>query len=346
LFRFRRGAVHPRPGRGLHRGGPRAATGGTLGVRGDASDALDLPGRPGPGWSARHQFVFRPHPVCGDRRAGPGDVRGVSPHARRLHPCTARCRVRPGRSGRTGMAGGSRAGVGPVGPGAWRVVPRHRDLPLRAGHMSGPHSAEITATLADGRVVGGRVYRLVHGPQDLLSVWNARGVWDFAPASGDAGAAGMDAAVRALAGWLRREVPTTELSGDTAVQVTWPSHDVAVFPVLLAHGLVPTTVLATRPLGLSTLHRSTDVRVRKATMSDIDDVAKLAAEEMRFSAQVVGATPRDNADELIRINAERAVYFGGRVYLAELDGVAVGVAVCGVTDPADSPTLSRFLPAG
>src|SRR5690606_18647115 len=267
LFRFRRGAVHPRPGRGLHRGGPRAATGGTLGVRGDASDALDLPGRPGPGWSARHQFVFRPHPVCGDRRAGPGDVRGVSPHARRLHPCTARCRVRPGRSGRTGMAGGSRAGVGPVGPGAWRVVPRHRDLPLRAGHMSGPHSAEITATLADGRVVGGRVYRLVHGPQDLLSRWNARGAWDVAPAIGDAGAAGMDAALSALAGWLRREVPTTELSGDTAVQVTWPSHDVAVFPVLLAHGLVPTTVLATRPLGLSTLHRSTDVRVRKATMS-------------------------------------------------------------------------------
>lgn len=212
--------------------------------------------------------------------------------------------------------------------------------------MSGPHSAEITATLADGRVVGGRVYRLVHGPQDLLSVWNARVVWDFAPAIGDAGAAGMDAALSALAGWLRREVPTTELSGDTAVQVTWPSHDVAVFPILLAHGLVPTTVLATRPLGLSTLHRSTDVRVRKATMSDLDDVAKLAAEEMRFSAQVVGATPRDNADELIRINAERAVYFGGRVYLAELDGVAVGVAVCGVTDPADSPTLSRFLPAG
>lgn len=208
------------------------------------------------------------------------------------------------------------------------------------------HSADITATLPDGRVVRGQVYRQLHGADDLLSVWHPRVVWDFVPSLGDTGGQGMDALLRALRGWLDREVPAAERTDDSAVQITWPSHDVAVSPALLGHGMVPTTVLATRPRGAPAPPGSSDVRVRVATMSDVDEAAKLAAEEARFSGLVLGAAPRSNADQLMREHVERSVYFSGRVYLAELDGIAVGVAICGVTDPAHSPTLRRWLPPG
>ncbi|MGH3431838.1 MAG: GNAT family N-acetyltransferase [Thermocrispum sp.] len=195
--------------------------------------------------------------------------------------------------------------------------------------------------------MNGRVYRLVHGPADLLSLWQPRVVWEFTPDIGDTGPAGMSAALAALRGWLEREVPDAERGEDTAVQITWPSHDVAVSRALLAHGLVPTTVLATRPKGPAPLQPPrADVRVRVASMGDVDEVARIVGAEMRFSADVLGATPRANADRLLRAGARGAVYYDGRVYLAEVDGVATAAAVCSVLDPKQSRTMAGRLPAG
>lgn len=212
--------------------------------------------------------------------------------------------------------------------------------------MTAAASAEVTASLPDGRVVGGTVYRAVHGPSDLLSMWQPRVVWEFTPSIGDTGAEGMDAALAALRGWLEREVPAAERDGDTAVQVTWPSRDVQVIRALLAHGLVPTTALAVRPRTGATGSRRDDVHVRVATMADVDDVVRIVGEETRFSGQVLGATVRDNADALLLTCVKRAIYFDGRVYLAEVDGVALAAAICGVLDPSRSPTMANWLAAG
>lgn len=205
---------------------------------------------------------------------------------------------------------------------------------------------EVSASLPDGRVVGGSVYRAVHGPADLLSLWQPRVVWEFTPEIGDTGAEGMDAALAALRGWLEREVPDADRVGDTSVQVTWPSRDVAVFRALLAHGLVPTTALAVRPRGAPREPHREDVRVRRATTADVDDVVALVGEELRFSADVLGAAPRAETPALLRAGVERAVYFDGRVYLAEVDGVATAAAVCGALDPSLSPSMATWLTEG
>lgn len=208
-----------------------------------------------------------------------------------------------------------------------------------------PAGVELSASLPDGRRVGGSVYRAVYGPDDVLSLWRPRVVWEFAPIIGDTGVAGMDAALGALRGWLERAVPAAEASGDCELHVMWPSRDVAVYPSLLAHGLVPTTTLAVRPPGEHAPRRA-DVVVRRATMAELGDLAGIVAEEMRYSTQVLGATARPNPDELLTASLRRSVDFDGSTFVAETDGVAAGAAVCALVDPSRSPSMSRWLPGG
>lgn len=212
--------------------------------------------------------------------------------------------------------------------------------------MTSAAPVELSASLPDGRTVGGHVYRAVYGPGEVLSLWQPRVVWQFAPSVGDTGADGMSAALGALRGWLEREVPDAERSGDTAVQVMWPSADVAVSRALLAQGLTPTTTLAVRPADEVPEHPRTDVVVRTATMDDVDELVDIIGEEMRYSADVLGATPRDNARQLLTVSLKRGVYFDGRVFVAEVDGVATAAAVCGLLDAGTSPAVRDWLPAG
>jgi GNAT superfamily N-acetyltransferase len=205
---------------------------------------------------------------------------------------------------------------------------------------------ELSASLPDGRTVGGSVYRAVNGPDAVLSLWRPRVVWEFTPLIGDTGPAGMDAALGALRGWLEREVPAAEAAGDCELQVMWPSRDVSASRALHAHGLVPTTALAVRPPGETTDQRRADVLVRTATMADVDELVGIIGEEARYSAEVLAATPRENAAELLSASLKRSVYFEGRTYVAEADGVAAGAAVCGVLDPGRSPQLAQWLPGG
>lgn len=213
---------------------------------------------------------------------------------------------------------------------------------------SGAAGAELSATLPDGRTVGGSVYRAVYGPRDVLSLWRPRTVWEFAPRIGDTGVAGMDAALGALRGWLEREVDAAEAAGDSGVSVMWPSRDVSAYPALHAHGLVPTTVLAVRKHGEHAARRPprAAVKVRLATLADVPDLVDIVAEEQRYSAQVLAATPRDDATGLLTASLRGSVHYDGRAFVAEVDGVAVGAAVCTVLDMARSPTLGHLLPAG
>ncbi|MGH3516151.1 MAG: GNAT family N-acetyltransferase [Haloechinothrix sp.] len=210
-----------------------------------------------------------------------------------------------------------------------------------------PAGEVIIASLRDGRQVHGSVYRAVHGPDSVESLWQPRVVWEFTPLLGDTGRAGMDAALAAFRSWIDREVPSSEVTDpDTAAQVRWPSRDVAVAPALRAHGFVPMTTFAVRERQSGTTAARTDVVVRRATTADLDDLVALELAELRYSVDVIGGTARENAEHLLFRPLQRALMFGGRVLVAELAGVAVGVASCGWSSPVPGSSIEGLLPDG
>ncbi|MPZ00707.1 MAG: GNAT family N-acetyltransferase [Actinophytocola sp.] len=207
----------------------------------------------------------------------------------------------------------------------------------------------VTARLPDGDAVRCGVYRAVYDADTVQSLWMPRVVWEATPIVGDTGAAGMAAALDGLRRWFDIEVAAEEFGhADTAVELYWPSRDVGVAPALFRHGFVPMSVLAVRSHGAGSGAQpaSDGVAVRRATLSDLDELVALQHEELRYSLRVIGGTMRDNATELITTSMRRSVYFSGRVLLAESNGVAVGAADCGVALAADGTWIQHRLPAG
>ena len=82
VHRIRRRPVRGRLRTRDARGGARAVPGGSMGVRRDAPDALDVPGRSGPRRADRDDVVLRPHAVRRVRRRRRADLRGAPPDAR------------------------------------------------------------------------------------------------------------------------------------------------------------------------------------------------------------------------------------------------------------------------
>lgn len=219
--------------------------------------------------------------------------------------------------------------------------------PLLPPGAEPPAGEEITATLPDGRTVTGVVYRATYGAASVETLWETRVVWEFTPMLGDTGRAGMDAALGALCSWLARTAPEATAERDTAVRVLWPSRDVAVSPALRAHGFVPLTVLAVRTSKpYAAAHPIADVTVRRATTADLEELIELELTELRYSTEVTGAVPRDNAESLLAAPLRRALLFGGRVLIADQDGVAAGVASCGWSAPIPGSSIERLLPEG
>lgn len=210
-----------------------------------------------------------------------------------------------------------------------------------------PPGELIKASLPDGRQVHGSVYRSVHGPDDVQSLWEPRTLWECTPLLGDTGRDGMRTVLAALGSWLRGEVPEAELNDpDTAVRVMWPSRDVDRAPALLAAGFVPLTVLAMRPASADDLHAREDLVVRRATTADLEELVTLGVHELRYSTSVNGSTLRDDAERLLEGPLRRALLFGGRVLLAEAGGVALGAASCGWASPSPGSSIERLLPDG
>lgn len=213
--------------------------------------------------------------------------------------------------------------------------------------LPAPAEPPVTARLPDGTAVHCDVYRAVYGADAVQSLWQPRLVWEATPLLGDAGEAGMDAVLDGLRRWLDTEIPAEE-SGDqdTAVELYWPSRDVDVAPALFRHGFVPLSTLAVRTGTPAPVPARDGVSVRRATLSDLDELVALQAEELSYSLRVVGGTMRANATELITTSLRRSVYFSGRVLLAESGGLAVGVADCGIARTAPGTMIERRLPSG
>ena len=130
-----------------------------------------------------------------------------------------------------------------------------------------------------------------------------------------------DALGRLLALWRDHlaELPETG-DEDTAAIVNWPSRDVDGIATLLRHGLDPLEVLAARtaprravayaPSELPTGRSSRDgLRIRRAGPADIESVAWLGIEIIRFDSRFAAVNERAESFDALRREAARA---GGR----------------------------------
>jgi GNAT superfamily N-acetyltransferase len=203
-----------------------------------------------------------------------------------------------------------------------------------------PDGELITAALPDGQLAGGVLVHTENGPGTLASLWSARHLWELFPLVGQHGPAGMDALLRAWRLLLDRSIEATD--PDTACLVTWPSRDVEVSRVLLDHGFVPLSVLAVRTEPVSPVPPfPAGTVVRRARPGDLDVAVQLALAELSYSALVGTTMRRPDAATLKRESLGYRITHGDPVWLAERDGVPIGLAECWLTD-ADPATMRRF----
>ncbi|MBW4719921.1 GNAT family N-acetyltransferase [Saccharothrix obliqua] len=215
--------------------------------------------------------------------------------------------------------------------------------PLLPAVVPPPDGDVITAALPDGTRVAGVVRRQVHDRMSAARLWSATEVWELTPLLGGAGAAGMDALLRAWRRWLDRAGPA---ESDSACVLTWPSRDVAAGRALLDHGLVPLSVIAVRTGSPVAAAGPGAFAIRRATPADLDAVLALALLELRYSAMVGSTVDRPEAAALKRRALAERLAAGGPAWLAERDGIAVALAECALVTSEPGNWTSTRLPPG
>jgi GNAT superfamily N-acetyltransferase len=219
--------------------------------------------------------------------------------------------------------------------------------PLLPPAAPNPVGEVLTAALTDGRRVAGVLTRTVHRLGAPNSLWSARDTWEMFPLVGDSVGPGLDALLRA---WRQLMDRVGAPGTDSSVVVTWPSRDAEASQVLLAHGFQPLSVQAVRrpgrvrppepgppPRGLT---------IRRATRQDLDVAVQLALAELAYSAMVGGAIVRREAADIKRTTLRFRISQGDPVWLAERDGVAIGLAECWVTEANPEERRAFPVPAG
>jgi GNAT superfamily N-acetyltransferase len=213
--------------------------------------------------------------------------------------------------------------------------------PLLPPAAPDPDGDVLTAALPSGRRVAGVLNRTVHGPGSPTSLWSARDRWELFPLVGDDVGPGLDALLRA---WRQLMDKVGVPDQDSACVVTWPSRDAPGSQVLLAHGFQPLAVLAVRrprgPAAPATV-MPPGVAIRRATERDLDVAVSLALVELRYSAMVGNTIVRPDADDIKHATLGYRIGHDDPIWLAERDGVTVGLAECWLTD-AVVDTQRRF----
>jgi GNAT superfamily N-acetyltransferase len=135
-----------------------------------------------------------------------------------------------------------------------------------------------------------------------------------------------------LSRWRDHLAVVPEAAGeDTAAVIAWPSRDVAGVRALVAHGLAPLGVIAARSASQRPAMIADcppGVRIRRAGRADLDVVARMGMEVVRFDAHFGGVIERPKAAEALR--AEVAGLLDEHepwAWLAERDGDPVGLLV-------------------
>jgi GNAT superfamily N-acetyltransferase len=206
-----------------------------------------------------------------------------------------------------------------------------------------PEGDVITAALRDGERVAGVVVRTAHPPGSVGTLWSALDVWELHPLLGLAGGRAMDPLLRQ---W-RRIMARGTVGADSACVVTWPTRDAEATRALLDHGFVPLSAIAVRTgkEGAPDLPASA-LTVRRATRVDAEIVVQLEVAELEYSALVGGAITRPEAAEIKRASVARHLEHDDPVWLAERDGLTVGMAQCWLTDAEPGSWTAIRLPPG
>jgi GNAT superfamily N-acetyltransferase len=228
--------------------------------------------------------------------------------------------------------------------------------PLLPPEGPAPDGQVLTAALPDGRRVAGVLTSSDNAPGSLASLWSARWVWELHPLVGSDARLGLDALLRAWRALPDRGSPAPADSDDSAAVVAWPSRDVEATRALLDHGFVPLSVLAVRVHGEPEAARQRDddpgtgenlgIVVRRARPTDLNAALRLSLDELSYSSLVGGTIVRPDAAELKRQAIGYRLRQEDPVWLAEHDGVPVGLAECWLTDVPEGAGRRFLVPAG
>ncbi|MFC4858952.1 GNAT family N-acetyltransferase [Actinophytocola glycyrrhizae] len=216
--------------------------------------------------------------------------------------------------------------------------------PLLPAAAPPPQGHVLTAALPRGDRVAGVLTNSVFEPGSATALWSALALWEMHPLVGAAGGAGMAALLRE---WARLQARTAA-GPDSACLLTWPSRDAEAAQPLLAHGFTPLTSLAVRRFRAGAPVRrapQAGVTTRLATAADLETVLALELAELAYSALVGAAVVRPDAERVKRATVTRHLDQGDPMWLAERDGVPVGLAHCRLMDvTADSLSGTRLRP--
>jgi GNAT superfamily N-acetyltransferase len=220
--------------------------------------------------------------------------------------------------------------------------------PLLPEAAPDPQGQVLAGTLPDGSKVVGVLTQTDHELGTPPSLWSMLEVWELFPLIGEDTYAGMQAMLASF----RRHMSNvgSRENDDSSCVVTWPSLDAPATKALLAHGFQPLAVLAVRPatsngVAAGSLGPS-DVTIRLATLDDLETLLPLVLAELEYSSQVGNCVLRAEALDIKRETLTYHLEDGDPVWLAERDGVALGMAECWLTD-AEPVTRRHFpVPAG
>lgn len=203
------------------------------------------------------------------------------------------------------------------GCGADLVVDGPRG-PLAAGTCEHITVAPGSLDLIEGAALRFRLTPYITGPDALASLDNL------------------------LSRWRDHLAAVPEAAGeDTAAVVAWPSRDVAGVRALVAHGLVPLGVIAAnstsrRPAMIADCPPG--VRIRRAGPADLDVVARMGMDVVRFDAHFGGVIERPGAADALRAEVDRLLDdHEPWAWLAERDDHPIGLLV------AERPEIAGWI---
>ncbi|MFF7656552.1 GNAT family N-acetyltransferase [Streptomyces sp. NPDC007983] len=193
-----------------------------------------------------------------------------------------------------------------------RLIPRAAALPEPSG---GQELLEVEG--AYGLLTHTRV-----GVDSLEAVLGPLDRWELEPR-----VCGPEGMAALLTRWNQYMEGHAQRPGvDSMAAVEWPSRDVAMTAVLRSFGFVPEFVMIGQLKDSPLMPEPGNVKVRRATAEDTEEVCELQMVETRFDAAISGAVERSTTEALLRAEiTEQLALDHPLVWVAEYEGRIVGV---------------------